>query len=489
MLDSAVLDYEIARQKATLDALPILADIARADVVYYDLLSSEQIKVLCHAQPHTVVSIYAENLKGTSHRLEKDSVLGTALFNGSRGRGTLPEHNGNSQAHQEVWPVRDYMGKVIGAISIETSDAERASYRHRSVDSDWRDLLEKIKDAVVHGTLPSADKLSPFRDQDGLVVVDNHLRILYVNLVAEHLYARIGIPRPMLGYQIGSFETGDERLIIQAVNERVCVETEEKVRDDIWIRKAIPIFEETKKPTRPLRWLPLARREPVLKLALLLIHDVTTQRREEQIAMRQAAMIKEIHHRVKNNLQTLISLARFQIRRTKSEETKQALADITNRIFAIAQVHELLASDNLATVKFKDICKQIAARARDTIVPTEHPILIEVEGDPIQLPSRQATACALIVNELVQNALEHGFESSEHHGLVRIQLQDDPHRVWLGVVDNGRGLPDGFDVERTNSLGLKIVRTLVQDVHGELTLTNLPSPAHGLKVEIAFSKI
>jgi two-component sensor histidine kinase len=342
---------------------------------------------------------------------------------------------------------------------------------------------------VVHGALPSAEKLSPFRDQDGLVVVDSHLRILYVNLVAEHLYARIGIPRPMLGYQIGSFETGDERLIIQAVNEQACIETEEAVRDFIWIRKALPVFEEAKKPTRPLRWLPLQRRERALRIALLLIHDVTTQRREEQIALRQAAMIKEIHHRVKNNLQTLISLARFQMRRTQSEETKQALADITNRIFAIAQVHELLASDNLTTVQFKAICKEIAARARDTFMPTERPILIEVEGDSIQLPSRQATACALIVNELVQNALEHGFEPHEPDGVIRIQLEDSAHHVRIGVVDNGRGLPDGFDIQQTNNLGLKIVRTLVQDVHGELTLTNQPSPSHGLKAQITFSKI
>jgi two-component sensor histidine kinase len=124
---------------------------------------------------------------------------------------------------------------------------------------------------------------------------------------------------------------------------------------------------------------------------------------------------------------------------------------------------------------------------RDNLLPKDSHITIEVEGDPLKLEPRQATSCALIVNELVQNAVEHAF--GEDGGIVRIQLEDSPEQVKIAVVDNGRGLPPGFEWRHSNSLGLKIVHSMIPDLKADFRLRNQESPAHGLIAQFTLTKM
>ncbi len=486
-MDAAVLDSEIARQQAILDALPILADVMRSDVLFYDHIAPDQLEVMYHAQPHSIASLYADNCKGELRPLVKASVLAKAIKHGLRGHGTLDlVGDGAAPVHQEVLPVRDTMGGIIGALSIETSQIAHVSYRNRG--SAYHRAITLFTEMVARGELQGAQPFSPFTNQDGVVIVGRDLRLRYVSNLAESFYRQLGITEKLVGRRVDSLETGDEQLVWRAFQERIGVEQEEPVRDRIWVRKAIPLIPNSPGRHRQQRWLTLAGALPSPTQVLLLIHDATLDRQKEQDQIRLEAMIREIHHRVKNNLQTIISLARFQVRRAQTPETRQALADFSNRVFAVAQVHEFLAADGLAAIQLKEVCRQIAARVRESLIPPDSRISIEVEGDTVRLSARQATACALIVNELVQNAVEHAFEP-ESAGYIRIRLEDGADRVWISVVDNGRGVPEGFDWQHTDSLGLKIVRTLAQDLHAEVGLTNQTRPAHGLIARIAFSKI
>jgi len=189
--------------------------------------------------------------------------------------------------------------------------------------------------------------------------------------------------------------------------------------------------------------------------------------------MVKSALIQEMHHRVKNNLQQVASLLRLQLHYAGERSVEQVLTESLNRILAIASVHELLSREDLDMVSVKKVAESIvAATSQSVIAPGKH-IRMAIEGPDILLPSSQATAVALVLNELTQNAVEHGFGEGSDEGQIAIALAEDPHQVSLRVTNDGTLLPPNFDLKRTNSLGLQIVESLVRgDLQGRFTLAN-----------------
>jgi two-component sensor histidine kinase len=204
-----------------------------------------------------------------------------------------------------------------------------------------------------------------------------------------------------------------------------------------------------------------------------------------------SAVIQEMHHRVKNNLQQIASLVRLQMHflRGKATDdrqpasgggqrpsTEEALADTLSRILAIAAVHELLSREDLDAVSIKKVAEQILTGTKQGVVAPGKSIYTRVEGPDIRLPLHQATSLALVINELVQNAVEHGFRRLDE-GRIWIQLKTQlakPVRagnnpdaqpaeyVTLRVTNDGEPLPKGFDPQNAGSLGLRIVTDLVR---------------------------
>ena len=189
--------------------------------------------------------------------------------------------------------------------------------------------------------------------------------------------------------------------------------------------------------------------------------------------MVKSAIIQEMHHRVKNNLQQVASLLRLQMHYVGQRSVEQVLTESLNRILAIASVHELLAREDLDIISVKKVAEQIIqATAQGILAPNKH-LAMKIEGVDILLPSAQATSVALILNELVQNAVEHGFGEGMDDGDILISLAEDDKSVILEVSNNGTPLPEGFDIRTTDSLGLQIVESLVRgDLQGRFTLTN-----------------
>ena len=170
------------------------------------------------------------------------------------------------------------------------------------------------------------------------------------------------------------------------------------------------------------------------------------------------AVIREMHHRIKNNLQTIAMLMQLQLPDAHRLDTRQVLETNIHRIHSIAAVHEVLSEKSFRLVNVKDVIERITqATAASMIAPhqTRH---IDVFGEALLLPSRTATALALVVNELVQNALEHGFKKQEN-GRIEISLGHSPDQLIVIVRDNGQGLPTNYQP----GLGLEIVQTLVDD--------------------------
>jgi two-component sensor histidine kinase len=219
-----------------------------------------------------------------------------------------------------------------------------------------------------------------------------------------------------------------------------------------------------------------------------MLHDDTDIRRQDQEMRIKNVLIQEVHHRVKNNLQTIAGLLRMQIRRVESEEARQVLEETLSRILSVAVIHEFLSSDSSNVINIKEVGQRIISQLQYGMLSPDSKIQLELSGEPIYLPARQATSCALIINELVQNAIEHGFEQKKE-GIVRVNLEDSGDEVMIRVADNGDGLPGDFHLEDTDSLGLQIVRILVEgDLKGQIQLGSGIDNGNGLSIKIIFPK-
>jgi two-component sensor histidine kinase len=204
--------------------------------------------------------------------------------------------------------------------------------------------------------------------------------------------------------------------------------------------------------------------------------EITKRKRAEaslQESLREKeSLLKEIHHRVKNNLQIISSLLRLQAGRLDSPSAKAALQDMQNRVRSMALIHETLyRSENLAAVDLADYLKSLCQQLFRTLVVTPGSPQLHLDLAPVCLQIDQAIPCGLLVNELVSNALKHAFPAGRR-GELRIELATLAEGAgWrLRVADDGVGLPPGFDLQDLTSLGLKLVSDLARQLGARLEI-------------------
>jgi len=190
-----------------------------------------------------------------------------------------------------------------------------------------------------------------------------------------------------------------------------------------------------------------------------------------------AAIVREMHHRIKNNLQTVAMLMQMQMAEADRLDTREVLQANINRIQSIATVHEALSEKGFKLVDVRDVIQRISRSTAAMLSIPERFLDIQIQGEALLLPSRAATSLTLVVNELLQNALEHAFQGRTS-GRVVINLGRSPEEIIVLVQDNGVGLPS----EHAHGLGLEIAETLVQDdLRGRIKFNRLP---HGTEVSI-----
>jgi two-component sensor histidine kinase len=201
------------------------------------------------------------------------------------------------------------------------------------------------------------------------------------------------------------------------------------------------------------------------------IEEMQALARENARLVTNTAVIREMHHRIKNNLQTVAMLMQLQLPDADQLNPREVLKTNIHRIRSIAAVHEILSEKGFRLVDVKDVLERISRTTAETMTHPSQSITIRVFGDAISLPSKPATAIALVVNELVQNSLEHAFVNGSGGGKIDISLGHSPEEIIIIVRDNGRGLPK----KMKHGLGLEIVETLVkEDLQGRLKF-NRPS--------------
>lgn len=444
-------------------ALPLCADLSRADATLFVQEGREAV-VVAEARPRSIASLRRTDLIGNRYPLSESPLLVVALEEGRRGQRQIKLPDQGTTVVQQVFPVPADGDGPGAALQLDTSLLawERQKRRHRS----FRQAVGWLQEMVLRGDLRGAAGLGRFSEWDGVLFVDETFHIRYLSGIANNLYRRLGYLEDLHGKHVGDLQTHDELLVRQAFETLACRGHEVKEGSRHWTRMVVPVWSYS-----PNWWpLPRSRHKPALRGALITVHDGTDDLRKAQELKVLATMIREVHHRVKNNLQTVASVLRMQARRTENLETRDHLAEAVNRILAVAVIHEFLSQGSEQAINIREVCQRIVTQTQRAAMQPDTRIALRIDGPAIYLPSQQATACALVANELVLNALEHAFDGHAD-GHIFVQLADEGDRVVMEVRDDGSGLPATFDPGGEDSLGLSIVRTLVEgDLRGQFVL-------------------
>jgi len=207
----------------------------------------------------------------------------------------------------------------------------------------------------------------------------------------------------------------------------------------------------------------------------VILRDITVRRRAEakiRSSLRETeVLLKEIHHRVKNNLQVVSSLLSLQSRGVEDEATRQKFRESQNRVHSMALIHEhLYDAENLSEIDFSEYISQLAAHLFRSYQVSSSRIKLRTDIENVKLSVDVAVPCGLIVNELVSNALKYAFPEGRD-GTIRIELRrGSEKRIALRVSDTGRGLPEKVGFWNTQTLGLRLVRLLVRQLGGEVEI-------------------
>jgi two-component sensor histidine kinase/PAS domain-containing protein len=419
---------------------------------------------VAHARPTTAPTAHPEDVVGSFVDPKDHPQLRRAATERRICREEDPHWYLGVPVRREVIPVT-FGGTVIGALSRETNLAvpRVPSPLEIAYLGSAADLCQMVADGTFPSAEPTADVHTSPRVGDGLIRLDASGTVIFASPNALSAYHRMGHAADLVGVRLAPLTRS---LIADPFD---ATEVAKQVRSALDGQPSMRTEAESRRGATVLfRALPLRPMDQPAG-ALVLVRDVTEVKRRDRALMSKDATIREIHHRVKNNLQTVAALLRLQSRRTSSPEAKEALAESVRRVAAIAMVHETLSMSVDERVDLDDLLDKVIPMVGD-VAAAETQVKVRRSGTFGVVSAELAAPLVMVLTELVQNAIEHAYPQSAGG---EVTLSAERSARWLDVViaDDGKGLPRGFSLERTEGLGLQIVRTLVDsELRGSLSL-------------------
>ena len=468
-----------------------------ADFCFSDLLlfvrSGNGFVVSAQIRSTTSRTLYEDDLVGHVVARTVRPLLEDCMVSGQILEGETAPLTGEETVRVTYIPVyrlRADGSKVVVAVMTRElgSDMTRRPGR---LERTYLEIFDALAVMIRDGLFPflPVDPARPVgtpRVGDGVMVLGQLGTVVYVSPNATSALHRLGIVANLQDLKLSAIVPGSGAA-------EACLETN------------LPAFVEVEgerdasgnRATVVLRSIPLLAPGAAVR-AVVLIRDVSDIRRRDRLIVTKDASIREVHHRVKNNLQTISALLRLQGRRLESAEAKQAIEESVRRIRSIALVHETLSTADRDAVPFDELVRPLVRLVEEGLASPG--ITFTVEGALGDLPPETATPLIVVLTELLQNAVEHAFGVSgsgsgvgpsagspggsgigevtlanepRKQGLVAIRLASEPDKLTIEVRDNGNGLPEGFSLSGSKSLGLSIVRTLVTtELGGALAFRN-----------------
>ena len=446
----------------------LLADLSFADLVLWVPLRKDfkswpsGYVAVAHIRPTTAATIFTHDVIGDEIEWGSKPLIDQALSHGEIIRDSEPELDGEVMIKVETVPVI-FESQVIAVISRHRS-AESMSTPSR-LELNYREIAHKLYAMVSEGTFPypgAHEYLDPApRVGDGLIRLDVNGVISFASPNARSAYNRLGWDNDLEGFNLGE--------ISEEINKKNHDADDQGLRSRLSGKNLQRAECENVGATIDLIVLPLLAKGDRIG-AIVLIQNVTELRRRERVIVTKDVTIKEIHHRVKNNLQTVSALLRLQARRIEDPSASAALDEAVRRIASIALVHETLSTSSEASVAFDQVLDSLITHALD-LSPRMSELKITRTGEISSLDPRIATPLALVITELIHNALEHGL-ATQGSGL-HISIDRTNKDCVIEVSDDGVGLPSDFDFNTSSNLGLQIVRTLTEnELKGSIELNS-----------------
>jgi len=426
-----------------------LADLSFSDLLLLAPVVGEtggRTVVLAQVRPTTGQTVYPMDLVGSVVDEVTRPLVARAFVDGAPAEGDVPLLGSSERAHVQCIPVRH----AGGVVAVVTREARPTLGRQLGeLEQNYLSAFDRFARMITEGSFPFRHDDVEFEDaprvSDGVVLLDADLRIRFASPNAVSSMHRVGIHSYASGLRLA--EMGfDQDAVDVAVRARLPVTEEVERGDTSLLVQAIPQLESDR-----------------IVGVLVLVRDVTDLRRRDRLLVSKDATIREIHHRVKNNLQTIAALLRLQGRRLESPEAQAAIEESERRIRSIAIVHETLSREVGEAVRFDDIVQPLVRVVAETVTGPGRDLRLSVEGDAGIIPGDVATPLAVVLNELMQNAVDHAFTGLDERtvGNICVQLARVGDKLVVDVVDDGVGLPPGFSAEGSGGLGLSIVHTLV----------------------------
>jgi len=470
---------ELASQRTSLDEYAIdhllrlsaswslLSDLSFSDLLLMTTVegherNDETLVVLGQMRPNNRTTLINDDLVGTTQPLANWPLVREAYESGTRTVGNFKIDKVDDVVPGWCVPVH-LNGRVI-AVMVRLQGPLRGSaslYEHQ-----YLSVFVRLCDMVSDATFPYREDAVAGpglpRVGDGVILIDSLGRVEFATPNAVNALHRLSIYSSIEGKTFEELGV-DVRGIKRALEFGIPALEEVDRGHDVAIQ---------------FHGVPLISHQNVTGV-LTIVRDVSDLRQLNRVVLNKEAAVREVHHRVKNNLQTISSLLRLQARRSEEIETKTALLEAERRVRSIAVVHEVLSREPGEEVVFDEIVRSLVLLVEDTVLGL-HPVEIVVNGELGVLSTDLATPLAVALAELLTNAVEHAFTDfggveNDHVGVVTLNLYQEDGQAIAEIRDNGRGLGENFSLDVPTSLGLSIVRDLIRaQLYGEIEMNSVP---------------
>ncbi|EGW39515.1 histidine kinase-, DNA gyrase B-, and HSP90-like ATPase family protein [Desulfosporosinus sp. OT] len=421
--------------------IPYTAEITGTDI-FIDALSKDGVDavVLAWACPKNR-SLYGHSVVGELAFATSEPAVYRTFQTGKTSRNVRGVSQEGIPIEQTVVAIRNASDDVIGALIMEKDISEELRQEEQV------ELLTQTAERLSNTLMYLSTTGSQFEDWvgNGLFVLNKNTRITYVNKKAAQIYQDInGFEASGNDFHLSVFNcaTLDEVLIILKDPVEFCILGKN------YFFQAYPLVTYGE-----------------LSGCVISFRDITDLRKKEQELHAQNTVIREIHHRVKNNLQNVAALLRLQVRRSNSDLVKAEFTASINRIISIAMVHDVFSCQNSDSIDLWELCQRILNGLLESSVLPEQSIETHVDGQQLLLPSSQAVPLALVINELLTNSFKHGVRFLEK-GVITLAISETKEKIQLSVRDNGPEPLVPFDQVQQRRLGLQIVDSLIGEQLG-----------------------
>ncbi|TGA99872.1 histidine kinase [Sporolactobacillus shoreae] len=443
--------------------LPSIANLVKADIFIDCIIKNSDMAIaVAQAKPSNHLSLYQTTTVGEFVFRENEPAVLRTLEIGMGTSDLKAVTQENRMVKQNTVPIKNKKNYVIGVLIMESDVTEDVS-QNRNMEI-LSETTEQLSRTLMNLEKPNLQNTIDFNlINDAILIFDQNADSIYVNHTAESLYKKLGYKDEITGMTF-------HNLVLSNTGFSEILQKKKSIQCEVSIGNIALQIKYA-----------VIKKSDEANGVVMLIKDVTDIKEKEKQLILKAIAIREIHHRVKNNLQTIASILRLQSRRINSQEAKRAFDESIGRIMSIAATHEVLSQNGIDDVDIKTILSKIRDNALRNIAQYNNRIDVRLVGDSFHVDSDKATSIAIVLNELLENSLQHAFRNKKE-GYTEVIIKKGIMYSNISVIDNGQGFD--VDLTRSNSLGLDIVKSIVKDkLNGEI---NIESTEKGTKAAFYF---